>query len=789
LIVVILNAILGVTQSRKAESSLDSLKKLSAPNAKVIRDGKKVTIQVRELVAGDIVLLEAGDYIPADGRLIEAESLKVVEGMLTGESEPVLKHTDKIEDEVVIGDRRNSVFSGATVVYGRGTMIVTATGMNTEVGKVATLLESAGTKQTPLQVKLDNFGKKLGIIIMIIAAVIFSVEVFRGYRAGGNLKDLIFSSFMFAIAVAAIPEALSSIVTIVLSVGTKEMAEKQAIIRKLPAVETLGSTSIICTDKTGTLTENKMTVVDFFMYGIKKKNIDTDTTLESQDGAMNLSSTLCNDSEIAEGGVEIGDPTEVAFLRYAEKRGLDYKEIREKYDRLNEIPFDSDRKLMSTVNSIGGNAIMFVKGAPDIVLQRSTKALNDGDEVPMTEEILNKYKQINEEFSDRALRVLAFSIKDVPDENFVPAIEDEVDLTFVGLMAMIDPPRKEVFGAVKEAISAGIKTIMITGDHKTTAAAIAKELGIMSKGDKALTGQELDALSEKELSEQLEHITVYARVSPENKIRIVKAWQEKGKVTAMTGDGVNDAPALKQANIGIGMGSGTDVAKDAAAMVLTDDNFATIVNAIEIGRTVYSNIKKSITYLLAGNLAAIIAIVFAVVMNWENPFTTLQLLFINLINDSLPAIALAFEAAEPDTMNKPPRDINEGILQGGTSAVILIRGIIISIAVIFSQYLGNKVSPALGAAMAFSTITLSRIFQTLPARSDNVSIFKIGVVKNKHVLGAIFICLVLYFIVLLPGLREIFSIPNYFGLREFAICILLALISTVLMELVKIFKK
>lgn len=669
-------------------------------------------------------------------------------------------------------------------------MIVTATGMNTEVGKVATLLESAGTKQTPLQVKLDNFGRKLGIIIMIIAAVIFSVEVFRGYRAGGNLKDLIFSSFMFAIAVAvaAIPEALSSIVTIVLSVGTKEMAEKQAIIRKLPAVETLGSTSIICTDKTGTLTENKMTVVDFFMYGIKKKNIDTDTTLESQDGAMNLSSTLCNDSEIAEGRVEIGDPTEVAFLRYAEKRGLDYKEIREKYDRLNEIPFDSDRKLMSTVNSIGGNAIMFVKGAPDIVLQRSTKALNDGDEVPMTEEILNKYKQINEEFSDRALRVLAFSIKDVPDENFVPAIEDEVDLTFVGLMAMIDPPRKEVFGAVKEAISAGIKTIMITGDHKTTAAAIAKELGIMSKGDKALTGQELDALSEKELSEQLEHITVYARVSPENKIRIVKAWQEKGKVTAMTGDGVNDAPALKQANIGIGMGSGTDVAKDAAAMVLTDDNFATIVNAIEIGRTVYSNIKKSITYLLAGNLAAIIAIVFAVVMNWENPFTTLQLLFINLINDSLPAIALAFEAAEPDTMNKPPRDINEGILQGGTSAVILIRGIIISIAVIFSQYLGNKVSPVLGAAMAFSTITLSRIFQTLPARSDNVSIFKIGVVKNKHVLGAIFICLVLYFIVLLPGLREIFSIPNYFGLREFAICILLALISTALMELIKVFK-
>ena len=567
------------------------------------------------------------------------------------------------------------------------------------------------------------------------------------------------------------------------------MAKEKVVIKKLNAIQDLGAIDILCTDKTGTLTQNKMTVVDFFMYGVKKEQIDKDTTLESQDGAMNLSSTLCNDSEIAESGVEIGDPTEVAFLRYAEKRGLDYKEIRDKYDRLNEIPFDSDRKLMSTVNSIGGNAIMFVKGAPDIVLQRSIKAINDGDEVPMTEEILNKYKQINEEFSDRALRVLAFSIKDVPDENFVPAIEDEVDLTFVGLMAMIDPPRKEVFGAVKEAISAGIKTIMITGDHKTTAAAIAKELGIMSKDDKALTGKELDALSEGELSEQLEHITVYARVSPENKIRIVKAWQEKGKVTAMTGDGVNDAPALKQANIGIGMGSGTDVAKDAAAMVLTDDNFATIVNAIEIGRTVYSNIKKSITYLLAGNLAAIIAIVFAVVINWENPFTTLQLLFINLINDSLPAIALAFEVAEPNTMNKPPRDINEGILQGGTSSVILIRGIIISIVVIIAQYLGNKTSPILGAAMAFSTITLSRIFQTLPARSDNISVFNIGVAKNKYVLGAICICLLLYLIVLLPGLRAIFSIPNYFGVMEFAICILLALISTVLMELVKIFKK
>ena len=787
LIVVILNAILGVTQSRKAESSLDSLKKLSAPNAKVIRDGKKVTIQVRELVAGDIVLLEAGDYIPADGRLIEAESLKVVEGMLTGESEPVLKHTDKIEDEVVIGDRRNSVFSGATVVYGRGTMIVTAIGMNTEVGKVATLLESAGTKQTPLQVKLDNFGKKLGIIIMIIAAVIFSVEVFRGYRAGGNLKDLIFSSFMFAIAVAvaAIPEALSSIVTIVLSVGTKEMAEKQAIIRKLPAVETLGSTSIICTDKTGTLTENKMTVVDFFMYGIKKKNIDTDTTLESQDGAMNLSSTLCNDSEIAEGGVEIGDPTEVALIKFANSRNLDYNILRNRYNRLSEIPFDSDRKLMSTVNNIHGNVYMFTKGAPDVVFSRCKYAMVDGDTVDINDDILNSYRSMNEEFSNKALRVLAFAIKDVEDDNFVPSLEDEVDMTLVGLMAMIDPPREEVYEAVREAKSAGIKTVMITGDHKTTAAAIAKDIGIMDEGDIALTGQELDSLTDEELDEKLEHIPVYARVSPENKIRIVREWQKKGKITAMTGDGVNDAPALKQADIGIGMGSGTDVAKDAAAMILVDDNFATIVNAVEVGRTVYKNIKKSITYLFAGNFAGILAILFAVFANWANPFTTLQLLFINLITDSLPAISLGFEKPEKNIMAKAPRDPNESILAGGTIQAVLFRGTIIGIVVIIAQFIGRQISPYVGTAMAFSTITLCRILQTLPARSNEYTLKEIGLFSNMYVIYAIIACLLIYGITLLPFMRPIFDIPLEFGIYQLGICVLLAIISTLIMEIIK----
>lgn len=790
-LVVILNSVLGVTQTRKAESSLDSLKKLSAPSAKVLRDGKKVTVPVKEIVVGDVVFLEAGDYIPADGRLIEAQTLKVVEGMLTGEAEAVLKHTDKIDEEVGIGDRKNMVFSGATVVYGRGKLVVTQTGMNTEMGKVAALLETAGNKQTPLQQKLDDFGKKLGIIIMILAAAIFAIQVIRGYLAGSDLKALIFDSFMFAIAVAvaAIPEALSSIVTIVLAVGTKDMAKKQAIVRKLPAVETLGSTGVICTDKTGTLTQNKMTVVDFFMYGITKEEVKAEGDSSEQVEAMNLSSTLCNDADITEAGVELGDPTEVALLRFANKRGIDYKELRDKYDRLSEIPFDSDRKLMSTVNSINGNAIMFTKGGPDVVFSRVSKALDDGDEVEITEEILNKYRKQNEDFSNRALRVLAFALKDVPDENFVPALDDEVDMTLVGLMAMIDPPREEVYGAVAEATGAGIKTVMITGDHKTTAAAIAKEIGIMKDGDIALTGQELDALSEKELEEKLEHITVYARVSPENKIRIVKAWQEKGYITAMTGDGVNDAPALKQANIGIGMGSGTDVAKDAAAMILTDDNFKTIVSAVEVGRTVYSNIKKSITYLFAGNLGAIIAILFAVFVGWSNPFTALQLLFINLINDSLPAIALGLEPAEKNIMSEKPRDINEGILQGGTWQAVLLRGVIIGIVVILAQYVGNKVSPELGAAMAFSTVTIARIFQTLPARSDKVTALKLGVFKNIYAIGAIIICLLLYCIVLIPGVRSIFDIPNEFGMFNFLICLGFGLLAALIMEVSKLFNK
>lgn len=779
--VLILNSILGVVQTKKAEGSLASLKKLSVPNAKVIRDNVKITIPSRELVVGDIVILEAGDYVPADGRIIEGQTFKVVEGMLTGESEPVLKHCDKIEEDCALGDQKNMVFSGSMVVYGRATYIVTNTGMNTEVGKIANLLENAENKEMPLQKKLDEFGKKLGIGIVVLSLIIFGVEVFRG----GDLVE----SFMFAIAiaVAAIPEALSSIVTIVLAVGTNTMAKKQAIMRKLPAVETLGSTSVICTDKTGTLTQNKMTVVDLYMYGVKKS--DLSKSLAEQELALSLASTLCNDSDITNDGEEIGDPTEVALINYAKKNKLNYKELREKYDRLNELPFDSDRKLMSTVNKIEDKVIMFTKGAPDVIFSRCKYALNNGELVPITEDIINEYRMVNETFSNKALRVLAFATKNIDDENFVPAIEDEVDLTLVGIMAMIDPPREEVKDAVREAKNSGIKTVMITGDHKTTAAAIAKDIGIMVEDDLALTGQELDNISDEQLDRDLEKISVYARVSPENKIRIVKAWQRKGKVTAMTGDGVNDAPALKQADIGIGMGSGTEVAKDAASMVLLDDNFATIIKAVEVGRTVYENIKKSITYLFAGNLGGIIAILFAVFANWSNPFTTIQLLFINLVTDSLPAIALGLEKSEKGVMNKPPREQNEGILSGGTLKFVAIRGSIIGMVTIIAQYLGMKISPEFGTAMAFSTLTLSRIIQTFASRSNTDTIFKLGFTTNKYVLGAVGICLVMFSITLVPLMREVFAIPTAYSLTTFITCFGLAIGASLLMEVSKFISK
>ena len=792
--VIIINSVLGVVQTKKAEGSLDSLKKLSAPQAKVIRDNQKLTLPSRELVPGDIVILEAGDYVPADGRLIEAQTLKVVEGMLTGESEPVLKNTDVINEDVGLGDQKNMVFSGSIVVYGRGVFIVTETGMNTEMGKIAGLLETSESKLTPLQQKLEDFSKKLGIGITILALLIFIIEVARAYFVGNtaNMGTVVLDSFMFAVAVAvaAIPEALSSIVTIVLAVGTNNMAKKQVIIRKLPAVETLGSTSIICTDKTGTLTQNKMTVVDYYMYGTEKGVFEKGSVnYNYQAKLLTLISTLCNDSHITEEGNEIGDPTEVALITYSNKNELNYSTLRGKYVRKGEIPFDSDRKLMSTVNDMYGDAVMYTKGAPDVLFSRCKYALKDGEVVEINDEILNEYRKVNEDFSNRALRVLAFAMKDVPDKDFVPSIEDENDMILVGLMAMIDPPRESVFSAVKEAKEAGIKTIMITGDHKTTAKAIAKQIGIMEEGELALTGQELDALTDDQLDKDLSKISVYARVSPENKIRIVKAWQRKGKVTAMTGDGVNDAPSLKQADIGIGMGSGTDVSKDASAMILVDDNFSSIVSAVEVGRSVYDNIKKAITYLFAGNLGAIIAILFAVFADWANPFTALQLLFINLVNDSLPAIALGLEPPEKNIMKHKPRDPNESILAGGTLQQVLFRGIAIGIVTIIAQYVGRLNSEELGVAMAFSTLIISRILQTLPARSNGYTLLQLGIFSNKYVIGSIVVCFLLYGVTLIPGVRTLFSIPMYFGIKQFGICLGLALISTIFMELIKLFKK
>lgn len=790
LLVLILNSVISTIQTRKAENSLDALKKMSTPEAKVMRDGKKSTVPARELVPGDIVLLEAGDNIPGDGRIIETGTLKVDEGMLTGESEAVEKFEDTIHHGQPLGDRRNTLYSGSMVVYGRGTMVVTGTGQNTEIGKIASLLESAESKQTPLQKKLEVFSKKLGIVILCLCIFIFAIQVGRVWFSNDstNMTASILDALMFAVAVAvaAIPEALNSIVTIVLAVGTNNMAKNHAIIRKLPAVETLGSASLICTDKTGTLTQNKMTVVDYYIPGEMKTNFPEDTNLwTTGEHALLHIAVLCNDSHINEEGKELGDPTEVALIAFSNAKKKDYGKIRATFPREAELPFDSDRKLMSTVHNFNNQKAMLVKGGPDVLFERCHSILINDEEKPLTNDILNELKAANEGFSKKALRVLAYGYKNLPNDKREIFIEDEENFTLVGLTAMIDPPREAVYDAIKESKKAGIKTVMITGDHKTTAQAIGHDIGLMDKNDIALTGQELDALNEVELDKKLESISVYARVSPENKIRIVRAWQKKGKITAMTGDGVNDAPALKQADIGIAMGSGTDVAKDASAMILTDDNFVSIVKAVEVGRTVFENIKKSIAFLFAGNLGAIIAIIFALVFNWINPFTAIQLLFINLVNDSLPAIAIGMEKAEPGIMQKKPRDINEGLFSGGTMQIVIIRGLLIGIAVIVSQYIGLQQNEQISVAMAFTTLILARTFQTFTARSNSQTALKIGLLSNKYVLGAVTICLCLYFITIIPGIRSIFSIPDAFGLYEWTIATGLALLAVILMDIGK----
>ena len=789
-IVLMINSVVAVVQTKRAESSLDALRQMSAPSAKVLRNGEKTSIPARELVVGDIVSLEAGDFIPADGRLIDVQNLRVEEGMLTGESEPVEKFSDVIEGEVALGDRKNMVFSSSLVVYGRADFLVTAIAEQTEIGKIAQMLETAEAKQTPLQQKLEKFGKQLGWVILALCALIFAVQILRLFTTNqtADMQKAVLDSFMFAVAVAvaAIPEALSSVVTIVLSVGTNKMAKQHAIMRNLPAVETLGSTSVICTDKTGTLTQNKMTVVDSFLPTQGSKEL-TDLTQADQKLLLNAM-VLCNDSSFSQEGQLLGDPTEVALIAYSDKIGYPYQDLREKSPRLAEFPFDSERKLMSTINDFEGQKTIFVKGGPDVLFNRCNQVFLDGKVQEFTPELKEKFQAQNEAFSQKALRVLAYAYKPVSDNKTELTLTDENDLILIGLSAMIDPPREAVYDSIVEAKKAGIKTIMITGDHKTTAQAIAKDIGLMNEGDMALTGQELDALTEDELRENLEKISVYARVSPENKIRIVRAWQNEHQVTAMTGDGVNDAPALKQANIGIAMGSGTDVAKDASSMILTDDNFVSIVSAVSIGRVVYDNIKKSISYLFSGNLGAIIAIVFALVVGWVNPFTALQLLFINLVNDSVPAIALGMEKAEPDVMEKAPRQLNEGIFANGLMRVILIRGSLIGIAAIISQYVGQKTSPEMGVAMAFTTLILARTLQTFAARSNSQNILKLGFTTNKYVLMAVTFCLALYSLTTLPFLREIFSIPAAFGWSQWIVAAGLAVIAVICMEILKSIK-
>ena len=789
-IVLMINSVVAVVQTKRAESSLDALRQMSAPSAKVLRNGEKTSIPARELVVGDIVSLEAGDFIPADGRLIDVQNLRVEEGMLTGESEPVEKFSDVIEGEVALGDRKNMVFSSSLVVYGRADFLVTAIAEQTEIGKIAQMLETAEAKQTPLQQKLEKFGKQLGWAILALCALIFAVQILRLFTTNqtADMQKAVLDSFMFAVAVAvaAIPEALSSVVTIVLSVGTNKMAKQHAIMRNLPAVETLGSTSVICTDKTGTLTQNKMTVVDSFLPTQGSKEL-TDLTQADQKLLLNAM-VLCNDSSFSQEGQALGDPTEVALIAYSDKIGYPYQDLREKSPRLAEFPFDSERKLMSTINDFEGQKTIFVKGGPDVLFNHCNQVFLDGKVQEFTPELKEKFQAQNEAFSQKALRVLAYAYKPVSDDKTELTLTDENDLILIGLSAMIDPPREAVYDSIVEAKKAGIKTIMITGDHKTTAQAIAKDIGLMNEGDMALTGQELDALTEEELRENLEKISVYARVSPENKIRIVRAWQNEHQVTAMTGDGVNDAPALKQANIGIAMGSGTDVAKDASSMILTDDNFVSIVSAVSIGRVVYDNIKKSISYLFSGNLGAIIAIVFALVVGWVNPFTALQLLFINLVNDSVPAIALGMEKAEPDVMEKAPRQLNEGIFANGLMRVILIRGSLIGIAAIISQYVGQKISPEMGVAMAFTTLILARTLQTFAARSNSQNILKLGFTTNKYVLMAVTFCLALYSLTTLPFLREIFSIPAAFGWSQMIVAAGLAVIAVICMEILKSIK-
>lgn len=760
--VLILNAILGTVQYVKAEKSLDSLKNLSAPIAKVIRNGKQLEIKAVDLVAGDIIRLDAGDVIPGDGRLIESYSLQVNESALTGESESVSKFTNIInEDTVALGDQKNMVFSSSLVTYGRGLAVITGVGNSAELGKIANLMNNTAERKTPLQVSMDNFSKKLSIGIILICLVVLGLNVYRGM----DLLDSLL--FAVALAVAAIPEALSSIITISLAIGTKKMAEENAIIKQLKAVEGLGCVSIICSDKTGTLTQNRMTVEELYC----------DSSIKDE---LLRASILCNDTVIAEDNTQ-GDPTETALVDYYMSQKPDYEGVMHSLARIAELPFDSDRKLMSTVHNIDGRTIMYTKGALDVILDRTINLSDDEKE---------KIRAKNFEYSNSGLRVLGFTFKEINLEKDNLDFDQEKDFNFIGLIAMMDPPRAESAGAVADCLAAGITPIMITGDHKITASAIARKIGLLySDEQKAITGPELDAMSEEELLADLHNIRVYARVSPDNKIRIVNAWQSLGNVVAMTGDGVNDAPALKSADIGIAMGiTGTEVAKDSASMILTDDNFATIIKSVLNGRNVYANIKNAIEFLLSGNTAGILVVLYATLAALPNPFTAVHLLFINLITDSLPALALSMEPSNPKLIKDKPRAAGESILTKDTMGIILFQGAVIGIATLVAFYIGLKDSAYVAMTMAFATLCMARLWHGFNSRGKQ-SIFKLGLFTNMYTVGAFLVGTVLLFaILLLPFLRKAFSIAVLTG-TQIGLILILAFAPTVVIQIVKAFRK
>lgn len=783
--VLILNAILGTVQHVKAEKSLESLKSLSSPSAKVLRNGEKIEIDSKDVVPGDIMLLEAGDMVTADGRILDNYSLQVNESSLTGESTNIDKADVDLDHEIPLGDRLNMVYSSSLVTYGRANVLVTGTGMNTEIGKIASLMNETKERRTPLQVSLDKFSSKLATAILIICAIVLGLQIWRGQP----IMDALL--FAVALAVAAIPEALSSIVTIVQAMGTQKMAKENAIIKNLAAVESLGSVSVICSDKTGTLTQNKMTVEDIYIGGevLKPDQLDLGNQLHRY---LLYDAVLNNDSSLKD-GKSIGDPTESALLEMYRKvpgidlgnnqLGLSESDLRGLLTRQQEVPFDSDRKLMSTKHLIHTVPTIFVKGAIDVLLDRCDN-IRIGDEVrPITDEDRKKILAQNEHFSENGLRVLTFAYKE-KDEDLTP--ETEHGFTFIGLVSEMDPPREESIEAVARAKKAGIRTVMITGDHKVTAVAIAKKIGIFSDGDIAVTGLELDKMSDEELEQKIEKIAVYARVSPENKIRIVNAWQKKDKIVSMTGDGVNDAPALKKADIGVAMGiTGTEVSKDAASMILADDNFATIIKAVANGRTVFENIKNAIMYLLSGNLSAIITVLFASIGGFPVPFIAVQLLFINLVTDSLPALAIGMEPGAPDILDRKPRDPKVGILDKSLITKVTLQGIIISVGVIAAFMIGRQTSAAVACTMAFSTLTFARLLHGFNCRSQH-SIFKIGFKNNWYSLAAFAVgTLLLALILFVPGLHSLFAVTPLTNTQLLWI-IGLALMPTIIIQIVKV---